>query len=114
MGFYEDYLLSPQWKEKRYQVLARAGGKCERCGELSDPLEVHHKHYDTLGKENLRDLEAVCLDCHPKADRERVAETQYERGLDTYATKKYGDDWQWYEQDIAEEFDEWLDRQGGY
>lgn len=40
-----------------------------------------------------------------------AARRQFERGLDTYASKKYGDDWQcdYGYDEIAEEFEEWLE-----
>jgi hypothetical protein len=60
----------------------------------------------------------LCKDCHEKADQERAAQGRiksahalYSAGLETYATKKYGDDWQtWLEEErICSEFDEWLE-----
>jgi hypothetical protein len=43
----------------------------------------------------------------------KLSATRYSRGLETYASKKYGDDWDSYgdSRDIAEEFDAWLERQ---
>lgn len=56
----------------------------------------------------------VTSSCYPNSITEREhrlisANRQFERGLDTYATKKYGDDWQDYHDyaEIAEEFEEW-------
>lgn len=43
---------SPQWLSIRQEVLDRAGYRCERCRDLAS-LEVHHKHYQTLGREQL-------------------------------------------------------------
>ena len=111
---YLDYLESPEWKSLRKLVLGRACYRCERCRKAG-PLEVHHKHYNTLYREKLCDLEALCLECHEIADRQREAKTRFERGLDTYATKKYGYNWVDYPgyDEAAEEFSEWLDSKGG-
>ena len=61
--FYEDYLKSPAWREKRKEVLARSGGYCEQCC-TAKARHVHHKTYDRLGNEDLDDLEALCIPCH--------------------------------------------------
>jgi hypothetical protein len=57
--------------------------------------------------EEIADLEALCADCHGKADQQR----EYAAGLATYARKKYGEYW---EEDqpierLEEEFDHWLE-----
>lgn len=63
-GGYPDYLESPYWRlHVRRQALARAGGRCERCG-VSDGLEVHHVTYERLGCEHPDDLEVLCGPCH--------------------------------------------------
>jgi len=67
---YIAHINSPEWKATRRAVLARAGGRCEHCGEAG-PLDVHHKDYHTLGHERLADLVALCPDCHFDADRAR-------------------------------------------
>jgi len=67
---YLEYLASAAWKRKRYQLFLQRGKKCERCGAVKK-IEVHHKHYRTLGHEALTDLEVVCVTCHRVADAER-------------------------------------------
>jgi 5-methylcytosine-specific restriction endonuclease McrA len=47
----------------RRAVLRRADGHCEGCGEPR-PLELHHLHYDSIGREGPEDLAALCRDCH--------------------------------------------------
>lgn len=44
-------------------VRKRANGRCECCGERAK-LELHHKHYETEGRETPDDLSALCRDCH--------------------------------------------------
>lgn len=65
---YTRYLASDAWFIKRSQVLLRASNACEHCGKADAKLQVHHRHYRTLGKEKLSDLTALCLECHAVAD----------------------------------------------
>jgi hypothetical protein len=67
---YHEYLESKEWQEFRQSALCHADFQCERCGDEHN-LEIHHKHYETLGHESLNDVEVVCQSCHPEADRER-------------------------------------------
>ena len=60
---YHTYLRSPAWAAKRARVLRRAGYRCEQCGSHR-MLQVHHKTYKRLGHEWMRDLVALCADCH--------------------------------------------------
>ena len=124
---YNKYMRSPEWEEKRQAVLARAKGKCERCGERG-LLQVHHLHYVTFKREPLTDLEALCEDCHDDADSEREDETEewleeqrqewederWEARLDGWASKVFGSDWQQtQDRDYVEKrFREWLDEHG--
>lgn len=59
---YYAYLESEQWRILRHRKFIQQGARCERCGELG--RDVHHKHYRTLGRENLSDLELLCRPCH--------------------------------------------------
>jgi hypothetical protein len=68
---YDEYMKSDKWKRRKVRLYAKRGRKCEMCG-ATWPLEVHHKNYDRLGCELDSDLLIVCVDCHPKADRERI------------------------------------------
>jgi len=47
-------------------VKKRAAGVCESCGERK-PLELHHLHYETEGREQPEDLAAYCRTCHRDA-----------------------------------------------
>jgi hypothetical protein len=114
---YEAHLRSEQWAETKRRLLQERGEQCERCGE-GPPLQLHHKTYERLGHELPSDLELVCLECHPIADEERAAEgrlrserARYNAGLNTYASKKYGEDWEaWMSpEEVEEDFDEWLE-----
>jgi hypothetical protein len=118
---YNDYMRSREWADRRALALSAAGYRCMRCGALRG-LEVHHLHYRSLGAEREEDLEVLCTPCHAIADREREARTRaenaralYDARLNGWATKKYGEEWfaRYDEAELAEEFDDWLDRQEG-
>ena len=62
---HNDYLRSPEWKERRVKVLRRDGYICQACIE-NPAQEVHHLSYDHWGNEPLFELVAVCKPCHEK------------------------------------------------
>ncbi len=47
----------------RAAVISRAAGRCEKCGERAR-LQLHHLHYESVGRETPEDLTALCDDCH--------------------------------------------------
>jgi hypothetical protein len=116
---YRAHLASARWKNIRQDLFRLRGNRCERCGHGHWRLEVHHKTYERLGRERASDLEVVCPTCHEAADRDRErtaarkrAQNRYNSGLDTFASKKYGDDWEMgyiSECDAAEAFNRWLE-----
>lgn len=115
--FYLKYLESPEWRVRRADALLRGGSVCCRCG-TNKRLEVHHKTYERLGNEKDEDLEVLCHECHPAADRERAIKSQrrsaaalYNARLDGWASKKYGEDWadRGDTDRIEEEFGEWTE-----
>lgn len=102
---YRKYLKSESWQVKRLFAFKAAKHKCQRCGGIKK-LEVHHKNYECLYHERLKDVEVLCAKCHPIADSEREYETAYE----TYAYKKYGDDWWKFDDErLQDEFDDWYE-----
>jgi hypothetical protein len=112
---YFEHVNSARWRNMRKDIVRLRGNKCERCGTNSSSLQLHHKNYERLGKELTSDLELLCLPCHATADRERAergraksASALYAAGLDTYASKKYGDDWAWCRDPdrVEEEYDD--------
>jgi hypothetical protein len=117
---YEAHIRSSRWNNMKRDMVRLRGNKCERCG-CCRPLELHHKTYARLGRELTSDLEVLCKQCHESADRERdlqrerrAAATQHRNAVDTYATKKYGEEWDRWQcpEAVEEEFDRWLDRKG--
>lgn len=61
---YEDYLTSDHWKNTKSERLKLSGYACDICGEDEIQLQVHHKHYETLGHEDMDDLATLCPYCH--------------------------------------------------
>lgn len=62
--WYSVYLASQEWRWKRDEVLARAGGLCEVDGCGLKAEQVHHTTYERVGNEDLEDLLALCSSCH--------------------------------------------------
>ena len=88
MSTYTALLQRPEWKAKRWQLLAKAGFQCQRicwsgdrCETMGENLEVHHIRYisgrlpwqypDSM-------LRVLCRDCHEieqhETDKARVME----------------------------------------
>lgn len=61
---YEDYLGSDHWKGKKSERLKLSNYCCDVCGDDEIQLQVHHKHYETLGHEDMDDLASLCPYCH--------------------------------------------------
>ena len=60
---YNEYLLSPEWQEKRNQVFMVQGTLCKECGKPA--CDIHHLSYENLGHEDPeKDLIPLCRDCH--------------------------------------------------
>ncbi len=60
---YKEYLRTEWWQWRRKKALNKARWTCVRCKKRED-LQVHHKHYRTLGREGKNDLEVLCKGCH--------------------------------------------------
>jgi len=125
------YQRTAKWKKLRKAKIEQTGGQCERCGSWPGRKDVHHKDtaYQRLGSERLEDLMVLCTHCHEIEDERRAVEAKrraarawdnarfeselnnarFERGLNTFGTNKYGEGWQEYHDDIAQEFAEWLE-----
>lgn len=59
---YYKYLRSAWWKETRAHFLIE-NNQCYVCGKKKK-LQVHHKTYKRVGKEQVEDLICLCKDCH--------------------------------------------------
>ena len=123
---YRNHINSAAWKKLSKLVRRRANHHCERCGCVSIRLEVHHRCYERFQNESLSDLQALCPSCHILRDQERRArnkrrfkqageEARYNAAMNTYLTKKYGEDWYCGNdcEELEEEFEEWLESKNG-
>ena len=71
---YQRVIRSARWKSLRLLAIAASGGTCTRCHRpgrkprsgqyVGRVLQLHHLHYDTLGRESLDDVRLLCADCH--------------------------------------------------
>lgn len=60
---YAEYLQTPEWANRRAQVLIRANQTCEGCAQTR-ATQIHHLTYRHIGREFLFELVALCTDCH--------------------------------------------------
>jgi hypothetical protein len=60
---YTEYLLTPEWEEKRRQILERDEHRCRVCNS-TEQLNVHHRTYERRGNELMSDLTLLCRSCH--------------------------------------------------
>jgi 5-methylcytosine-specific restriction endonuclease McrA len=63
---FAEYRMQPEWQARRTATLARAGYRCQACGESAVRLDVHHNTYDRYGDESTFDLVALCGGCHER------------------------------------------------
>jgi hypothetical protein len=64
---YQEQLQQPEWQEVRKKILQDRNYKCEECGAIDKPLQVHHKKYvkGRLAWQYHHDLlQVLCEDCH--------------------------------------------------
>jgi 5-methylcytosine-specific restriction endonuclease McrA len=61
------YMASSAWVAVQQRKLSQVSF-CERCFASKDEwrLDVHHKHYRSLGNEAMRDLAVLCRPCHTR------------------------------------------------
>jgi hypothetical protein len=61
---FAEYRMRPEWQARRSATLARAGYRCQVCGERDVRLDVHHNTYERYGDESTFDLVVLCSGCH--------------------------------------------------
>ena len=69
---YADFLKDHRWERRRKQIVERASGECERCGNGTSVFEVHHHRYrrDAAPWEYFdHELAALCPKCHLEITR---------------------------------------------
>lgn len=60
---YEEYLRTPEWRERAAACKAAAGHRCQLCN-AGGSLQAHHRTYERRGHEEPGDLIALCDGCH--------------------------------------------------
>ena len=78
---YQKYIHSRAWSNRKKKWLKKTPF-CEVCGS-SRRLQVHHKHYRTLGKEKREDVRILCKGCHENLHEGKV------RGVMDPMTREY-------------------------
>jgi 5-methylcytosine-specific restriction endonuclease McrA len=61
---FAEYRMQPEWQALRTATLARAGYRCQACGEDEARLDMHHNTYERYGDESTVDLVVLCGGCH--------------------------------------------------
>ncbi len=74
---YQEYLQTPEWRQKREQVLERDNYCCRVCNS-DERLHVHHRTYARRGNEDLEDLTTLCEECHERF-HEKTNQIEYSR-----------------------------------
>jgi 5-methylcytosine-specific restriction endonuclease McrA len=69
---YRAYIKSARWRKKTHKARKYYRGVCQVCGTRRN-LSVHHRHYRTLGRERMEDLELLCHACHANKHEGDVA-----------------------------------------
>lgn len=68
--FYQNYIRSPDWEQKKLLRMEIDNYKCVMCGRPlheCKSMQVHHVTYRNLGHEDvLKDLCTLCGSCHKK------------------------------------------------
>lgn len=79
---YAAYRNSTHWRAFSSAMRDEVGA-CEECG-ITDTLNVHHKHYRSLGCERREDVLVLCERCHHNEhilqDRMKTARVDYVDG----------------------------------
>lgn len=68
---YQTYLRSRHWQRTRKTIIALIK-TCVLC-DSPQRLEVHHRHYRTLGSENVEDVTVLCHTCHTRYHQQQQA-----------------------------------------
>ena len=61
--YHKSYMKSMRWHLLRAKALTRDEYKCAVC-QSTDTLQLHHRHYENMGCENLEDVITLCKKCH--------------------------------------------------
>ena len=79
---YNFHIASAEWQRFKCEVIKQRGNRCERCGQVSASLELHHLHYHSLGNEQPEDVELLCpnaIRAPTKREQQRAAQARRAR-----------------------------------
>ena len=79
--FYDNYLLSDKWKNKKNELIAIFWNNCEACWS-NENLQCHHWCYKKVWDEPLHHLFLLCDLCHREYHRKHnffvtIEQTEY-------------------------------------
>lgn len=74
---YQEYLRSEHWQDFRKQILSERK-KCQNCCRKEN-LQLHHRHYKTLGHESWGDVIVLCGDCHTMFHKKKKRIKDYKK-----------------------------------
>jgi hypothetical protein len=60
------YYQTDHWRRLRRLAISRWQGRCALCNSSSGEMNVHHRHYQSLGAEVESDLILLCRMCHAR------------------------------------------------
>ena len=60
---YKEYLKTEDWKFAKNSVLVFWDHRCMICNSTKK-LQVHHRTYERVGREQMNDLVPLCESCH--------------------------------------------------
>lgn len=92
---YTEYLLSNHWIQFRSKILEDRK-LCQNCG-VKERLNIHHKHYKSLGREKGTDVIVLCQKCHHRFHSKKIWQRKMKKGEELDFTgripnKKYHSD----------------------
>lgn len=68
---YYKYIQSKAWAKRKQRYYESHGKRCQICGSTI-AIQLHHRHYRTLGCEEDADLQALCMGCHENEHEGKV------------------------------------------
>ena len=71
---YKEYLKTNHWLMLKARMYNKYKYKCAYCSTNKD-LNLHHKTYDNVGNERVKDLVYLCSNCHKLVHADKIKDT---------------------------------------